>query len=143
MDWGRKWLVDFNAGKHQLVSFDQSNNTSAIDMKINGSVLDEKSWFKMPELTFFSKLDWHLYILCIAKTACKKIGTFIRSMKFLSPEVCMYLYKSTTFPFMEYCCQVWAGAPSCYLELIGKLQKQILTTAGPSLATSLETLADL
>ena len=22
MDWGRKWLVDFNAGKSQLVSFD-------------------------------------------------------------------------------------------------------------------------
>ena len=27
VDWGRKWLVDFNAGKTQLVSFDQSNNT--------------------------------------------------------------------------------------------------------------------
>ena len=25
--WGRKWLVDFNAGKTQLVSFDRSNNT--------------------------------------------------------------------------------------------------------------------
>ena len=22
VDWGRKWLVDFNAGKNQLVSFD-------------------------------------------------------------------------------------------------------------------------
>ena len=28
VDWGRKWLVDFNPGKTQLVSFDQSNNTS-------------------------------------------------------------------------------------------------------------------
>ena len=26
VDWGKKWLVDFNAGKTQLVSFDQSNN---------------------------------------------------------------------------------------------------------------------
>ena len=25
-DWDRKWLVDFNAGKTQLVFFDQSNN---------------------------------------------------------------------------------------------------------------------
>ena len=24
VDWGRKWLVDFNAGKNQLVLFDQS-----------------------------------------------------------------------------------------------------------------------
>ena len=63
VDWGRKWLVDFNAGKTQLVSFDQSNNTSAIDVKMDESVLVEKSSsFKMPELTFSSKLDWSSYI---------------------------------------------------------------------------------
>ena len=39
VDWGRKWLVYFNAGKTQLVSFDQSKNTGAIDAKIDGSVL--------------------------------------------------------------------------------------------------------
>ena len=42
---------------------------------------------------------------------------------------------------MEYCCHVWAGAPSCYLELSDKLQKRICRTVGPSLAASLETLA--
>ena len=42
VDWGRKWLVDFNAGKTQLVSFDRSNNTGAIDVKMDGSVLEEK-----------------------------------------------------------------------------------------------------
>ena len=44
---------------------------------------------------------------------------------------------------MEYCCQVWAGARCCYLELLGKLQKQIYGTVGPSIATSLEPLAHL
>ena len=34
---------------------------------------------------------------------------------------------------------VWAGAPSCYLELLDKLQKRTWT-AGPSPATSLEPL---
>ena len=57
VDWGRKWRVDFNAGKTQLVSFDRSNNTCAIDMKMYGSVLAEKSSFKMLGLTFSSKLD--------------------------------------------------------------------------------------
>ena len=55
------------------------------------------------------------------KTACKKIGTLIYSSKFLSPEVALYLYKSTIQLRMEYCCHVWAGAPSCYLELLDKL----------------------
>ena len=42
VDWGRKWLVEFNTGKTQLVSFDQSNNTGAIDVKMDGSALEEK-----------------------------------------------------------------------------------------------------
>ena len=42
---------------------------------------------------------------------------------------------------MEYCCHTWAGAPSCYLELLDKLQNRIRRTVGPSLAASLEPLA--
>ena len=106
----------FNAGKTQLVSFDWSNNTGSIDVKMDGSVLEEKSSFKMLGLTFSSKLDWGSYIISIAKTASKKIGALILSMKFLSPEVALYLYKSTICPCMEYCCHIWAGAPSCYFK---------------------------
>ena len=138
VDWGRKWLVDFSAGKTQLVSFDRSKNTGAIDVKVDGSVLEDKTSFKMLGLTFSSKLDWGSYIVSIAKTASKKIGALIRSMKFLSSEVALYLYKSTIRPCMEYCCHVWAGAPSCSLELLDKLQKRICRTVGPSLATSPE-----
>ena len=87
MDWDKKWLVDFNAGKTQLGSFDQSNNNGSIDVKMDGSVLEEKSSFKMLGLTFSSKLDWGSYIISIAKTASKKIGALILSMKFLSSEV--------------------------------------------------------
>ena len=42
---------------------------------------------------------------------------------------------------MEFCCHVWDGAPSCYLELLHKLQKWICRPVGPSLAASLEPLA--
>ena len=47
VDWGRKSLIDFNAGKTQLVSFDRSYNTGTIDVKTDGPVLEEKSSFKM------------------------------------------------------------------------------------------------
>ena len=50
--WGKKWLVDFSAGKTQLVSFDWSNNLGAIDVKIDGSALEEKSSFKRLGLAF-------------------------------------------------------------------------------------------
>ena len=62
-------------------------------------------------------------------------------MKFLPPEVVLYLYKSTICQCIEYCCHVWAGTRSCYLELLEKLQKRICRTAGLSLAGSLEHLA--
>ena len=73
MDWDTKWLVDFMAGKSQLNLFDQSNNTGAIDVKMDGAVLEEKSSPKMLGLPFSFKLDWGSYIISIAKTAPRKL----------------------------------------------------------------------
>ena len=126
VDWDRKWLVDFSARKTQLVSFYWSK---------------EKSFFKMLGLTFSSKLDWDSFITSIGKTTLKKIGALNRSMTFFSPEVALYLYKSTKWSCIEYCCLVWAGVPSCYLGLLDKLQKRVCRTVGPSLTASLEPLA--
>ena len=141
VDWGRKWLVYFSAEKTQQVLFDWSNNIGAIDVKMDGSVLEETSSFKMLGLSVSSKLDSGSYIISIAKTVSKKIGALICSVKLLYPEVVLYLYKSTIQPCMEYCCHLWASAPSCYLELLDKLQKWICRAVGPSVASSLEPLA--
>ena len=84
---------------------------------MDGSVLEEK-YFKMLGLT----------------------GALIRFMKFLSTEVALYLYKSNIQTCMECCCHVWADAPSCYLELLDKLQKLKCRTACTSLSFSLKTL---
>ena len=109
MDWGRKWLFNFNAGRTQLVSFDLSHNTGVIDVEMDGSVLEEKSSIKMVGLTFSSKLDCGSYIISIVKTATKKIGALIRSMKFLSPELAQYLYKSS---------HAWNTVAMCGLVLL-------------------------
>ena len=72
VDWYKKWLVDFNSGKTQVISFDGSNSIGAIDVKMDGFVLEEiSSW------TFSSKLDCGSYIISIGKTASKKIGALI------------------------------------------------------------------
>ena len=85
-------------------------------------------------LTFSSKSKWGTYIISIAKTASKKIGALVRSMKFFSLEVPLYLYKSTIHPCMEYCCHVWAGVCNCYFELLDKSEKYVCRTVGSSLA---------
>ena len=80
--------------------------------------------YTMLGLTFSSKLPWSSYIISIVRTVSKKIGALIRSMKFLSPEVALYLYKSTIRSCMEYCCHLWAVAPICSSELLDKLQNR-------------------
>ena len=85
-------------------------------LKIDGFVLAEKSSLKMLGMTFSPKVDWGSYIISVAKIASKEIGALIRSMPFLSPEAALYLYKSIIQPCMN--------------------------TAHPSLAASLEPLAN-
>ena len=57
MECGRKWFAEFNAGKSQILFFDWSNNTGAIDVKMDVSVVEEKLFLKMLEFSFSSKLD--------------------------------------------------------------------------------------
>ena len=96
---------------------------------------------KMLGLTLSSYLDWGSYTISHAKTASRKTEVFIRSIKFLSSELALYLYKSTIRPYMEYCCHVWAATPNYHLNLLVKLQKWICWTVGSTLAASLEPLA--
>ena len=94
-----------------------------------------------PELSYILA---ELFNKCLKESCfpdCWKVSSVVPVFKFLSPEVALYLYKSTIRPCMEYCCHVWAGAPSCYLDLLDKLQKRICRIVGPSLAASLEPFA--
>ena len=76
-------------------------------MKMEGSVLEEKSSFNILWLSFCSKLDWGFYIVSDAKTASKKIAALIRSTKFLSPEVSLYLNESTIKPWWNTFVMSW------------------------------------
>ena len=84
VEWGRKWLADFKASKTQLVSFDRSSNTSAIDGKMGGSVREEKyllrfwdclsllNWIGAPAFSLLLKLPWllccHVWLVLQATT---------------------------------------------------------------------------
>ena len=57
----------------QLILLNRSNNTGAIDVKMNGSVLEEKSSFKMLGLTFSSKLDWAHTLSLLLKLSPRKL----------------------------------------------------------------------
>ena len=104
--------------------FDWYQNSSAIDVKMNRSILEEKASFS------FSCMDRYFHTVSIAKATSKTVGSIIHSIKFLFPEVALYFYKSIILLCLEYCCQVWVGVP----EHVTQTTK---TTNGPSRNTSL------
>ena len=125
-------------GKLNRFLFNCPDNTGFIDVKMDGSIFEEKFSFKILKLTFSSKLHLVSCIISVAKTASKKTVGLICSMKFLSTEVAPYPYKPTIQPCMEYCCHVWARVSSCYLEMLDKNEYARLCS---SFAASLEPLA--
>ena len=113
--WGRNWLFDFNTGKTQLVSFDLRNNSASID--VNGSVLEEKSSFKMWR---FSRSLLNL-IRALPFSLLLKLPPRKFDCEFFLPSFLLLrlLSISVNLPYglcMEYCCNVWAGvASSCWI----------------------------
>ena len=102
----RKWLVDFNAGKNQLLSFDRFTNSGTIDVRMDLSVLEEKLFFKMLGLTFSSKLDWGSYVNSITKTSSKKIGSLILFCEVSFSWGCsvsLYIYHATMHGILFSC----------------------------------------
>ena len=92
MDWGRKWLVDFSAGKTQLVSLDRPNSAGAVDVKMMGLFLRKNHLSKY--WSFLSLLNWiwFLTLSLLLKLPSKEIGVLIGSIKFLFFEVALYLF---------------------------------------------------
>ena len=126
----------FHTGITQVVLFHQSDNTGAIDVKMDRSVLEEKWCFKMVGLTFSSKLDWGIIealriLSLLLKTAFKKIGALIHSISINLP----YSHTWSTVVMFGMVLLV-----ALVLELMDKLQKWICMIVGPSLAVFLEPL---
>ena len=74
------WLLNLNliyktlwTGVRKGLLFDQSNNNGCNDGKMDGSVLEEKSSFKMLELTFSSRLNWVLTLSLLLKLPPRKL----------------------------------------------------------------------
>ena len=90
VEWSRKWLVDFSAGKTQLILFDWSNNAASVDVKLDCSVVEEKSSFKRLGLTFPYRLDSGPYIIAVAQIPPRKLESwFVLWIFFLLRLLCI------------------------------------------------------
>ena len=116
MDLGRKWLVGFNAGKSQLVLFERSYNTGAIDVKMDGPVLEEKSSLKMPRLSFSCRLDWALTLYLLLKLPPRKMVNFGRCLSELAQQVPLPHSRRRSNRYSDRFRDFTASIPRCYKD---------------------------
>ena len=143
VQWGKRWLVSFNAQKTKLVSFNRRRNAPDLPpVSMDGVDLDESSCLdKLLGLKFSSDLKWNAYIASIAKDAARMVGSFYRSRKYLTPSALLYLYKSQIRLKMEYCCHLWAGCSQHALSSLDKIQNRMRGLVGDELFASLQPLS--
>ena len=80
--WGNEWLVSFNTSKTNLVSFHhhRSQEFTLPQILMNDVELEEKSCLdRLIGLKLTSDLKWNAYIVEVAKSVSKMIGSFYRS----------------------------------------------------------------
>ena len=113
-------------------------------------------WFWLTSLVTLVLLMWKWMGLFLRKNRLFRCWGWLSLLSFIGALILCLLLKlpprkleswfyevlwSFIHPCMVYCCHIWAGANSCYLELLDKLQKGVCRIFGLSLATSLEPLA--
>ena len=141
VEWGKKWLVTFNAGKTKLLSVSKCHRATPFSIPMNGKDLPENNSFRLLGLTFSNSLTWNEYVEAIAKSAAQKVGSLYRACAYLTPECILYLYKASIRPCMEYCCHLWAGAPAHLLNLLDRIQNRVCNMVGPQLSLKLQPLS--
>ena len=143
VQWGKRWLVSFNAPKTKLASFHHKrNNPSFSPIHMDNSTLKEAPCIeRLLGLKLTPDLRWNSYILSVVKEASKMVGSFFRSKRFLTPAAILYLYKSQIRPRMEYCCHIWAGASQQSLSSLDRVQSRLRYLVGDSLFSTLQPLS--
>ena len=88
VDWDMKWLVNFITGKTRLVSSDQFNDTVAIDVKRDRSVLEENYLLRCWGWLFLLNWIGALKLFLLLKLLPRKLEPwFILWSKFIELKI--------------------------------------------------------
>ena len=110
----------FKCWKNATCLFDQSNNTGAIDVKKDGSVLEKK--IKMQGLTLLAKLDWALPLSLLLKL-CPKNWNLVSFYKVSFSWGCQYSHTWNTvvmyrLVLVTATCNCWISYKEGYAGLL-------------------------
>ncbi len=136
LEWGGKNLVNFNSSKTQHVVISTKKNLNYPTISMDSHVLQSSSSFSILGLHVSSNLSWNDHIKHIAKRASQKLGYLFRARHFFTSPDLLLLYEAQIRPLMEYCCHVWAGAPSSSLKILDRIQARAIRLIDDDIITS-------
>ena len=109
---------------------------------MNGDELDTSASFTQLGLSLSCNLTWKTCNHSLAKHASQKLGFLTRARELFSSSLLQSIHKYQVRPSLEYCSNVWGGAPKSTLCLLDKVQsKAIRLINNPNLTKSLQPLS--
>ena len=93
MQWCRKWRININRQKAQVILFENNKKSSKTEMTVNGSVLKQVKEKKILRIIVDEKLIFKSHIEYICTKARKSYGR-LAAISMLSPANYVTIYKS-------------------------------------------------
>ena len=143
LDWSRKWLVDFNAEKAQVVSFDWSHNFGTTDVQIV-LVLKKNHLLRWWQGLPLQNWVWTLTLSLLLKLYPWKLEPWFVIGSLFLLRLLFFFINMSYRRCIEYCCHIFSFTASsyfdAYFDILAKLKKRVCTNVGQTLVASLEPL---
>ena len=108
MAWEKKWLMEFNPSKSEILSVIKKRSLTAYSYTLNRVI----SAYYLG-LTITSDLNWNKHINNITARANQSLGFVKRNVKTRSRLIKTKVYKALVRPRLEYCSTVWDPHSKC------------------------------
>ena len=123
MAWEKKWLMEFNPSKCEILSVTRKKSPTAYSYTLHGHTLNRVKSTKYLGLTITSDLNWNKHINNITARANQSLGFVKRNVKTRSRDIKTKVYKALVRPRLEYCSTLWDPHSKCATQRLEMVQR--------------------
>ncbi len=119
--WSKKWLVNFNPAKTEVMFFSLVN-TDRPTLYFDNTRLNFVEHHKHLGLIYSENGSWHQHISSIVSSASKVLGS-MKKMKFKLRRITLnQIYTSYLRPLLEYASVVWDNCTNYEKDILNKIE---------------------
>ena len=123
-EWERKWLMEFNTDKCQVLRVSRKRNPVIHNYTLHGKVLEAVETAKYLGVSLTSDLRWNSHITNITNKGNRTLGFLRRNLRIKSPSLKATAYMSLVRPTVEYSSTVWDPYTQQNIDKIEMVQRR-------------------